>query len=163
MKTLLALLVSGVVSSGCTGGMLIVDPIEGTTAGPGHVVKMHTSCRTFWTTTSEANGIFQFNPFDPSSTAIDPSKEIPAGRVMVFVDDMMHGWYDVDYSQTCTVARNGGWQDVPCSKAGFVLHQRRPGDPDSLYGLPLRYIPDDEQLMLMNQHWITRCIIESMG
>jgi hypothetical protein len=76
------LVAASVAVSGCTGGILIADPVAGTGAGV-HKVTFKQCDQPDRVTYSDANGWFQFNPFDPNSNAIDTSKEIPMDSTMV--------------------------------------------------------------------------------
>jgi hypothetical protein len=77
----------------------------------------------------------------------------------VLIDDRAFFVFRVDYDGTCSVARNGGYQDVPCEKNGFVLRSFQAGDPSSLYGLPLIY-PGTEPWM--SQAFTQNCIIRHL-
>ncbi|MEL6758903.1 MAG: hypothetical protein AAFP04_00745 [Myxococcota bacterium] len=116
MKTAIRVLGTiGIIASvACTGGVISKngDAIDGAN------VSIWT-CDSIgdFTTTTDAGGVYQFNPYLPNSPDLDQTQLIPAGPIAInitssegsFVERRQHV-----YDETCPAQYDGSTQDLPC-------------------------------------------------
>lgn len=104
-----------VLCTACTGGQ--VSQNGSAVAGSDIEIRTCEAAGGTFTTTTDATGNFQFNPFDPLSPMIDSAEYIPTGPIAILVtggNGSSVNRRDHQYTGTCPVAYNGSTQDMPC-------------------------------------------------
>ena len=104
----------------CSGGQVIYggDPANNATV-------TYTNCQgNTWTTTTNSNGVWVLNPFDPNSSAFDSSQYIPPGAYLASAK--LGVWERADmvshsYDDTCAIEWNNNTQSRPCTRRDFDL------------------------------------------
>jgi hypothetical protein len=122
-RRMLLLTLTGLLSSSlaCTGGRV-------TKAGAsvaGARVEIWT-CESVgdYVTTTDANGVYTFNPYSPTSDAMDNAKYIPHGPIAIFVTGSAGSSVtrrNHQYNQTCDITYNNAVQPLPCKREDVNL------------------------------------------
>lgn len=110
------------VCTACTGGQVTKNglPVVGSTVE----IRTCTSDLGTYVTSTDASGVFEFNPYDPNSPMIDSDEYIAEGPIAIIVagaDGSSVSRRDHQYNQTCNIAYNGSQQNLPCRLHGIDL------------------------------------------
>ncbi len=75
-------------------------------------------------TTTDVNGIYTFNPYSSTSSAIDNAKYVPQGPIAILVAGAAGSSVtrrNHQYNQTCDITYNNAVQSLPCKREDVSL------------------------------------------
>ncbi|MEO0813434.1 MAG: hypothetical protein AAFY60_11265, partial [Myxococcota bacterium] len=94
-------------------------------------------------TTTNASGLYTFNPYSSSSPDLDNSQIVPAGPIGIAVSGPAGSYFARRahaYDENCTIPYNGSSQSVPCKRHDIEME---PMNANEFIAEQLAFLEDD--------------------